>query len=224
MINHYRQAQSQAQSQTQLEFLQEVFKEREMLSLMGGKLFPLIDSINKTKHLTGNAAEVGVYKGGSARLIAYILRDKNIFLFDTFEGMPEDDEMKKEIGAGHSAGDFFEEDLFDSVKDYLSDLPNCKFFQGYFPDTALDLHDEQFSFVHLDADIYQSTKSGIEFFYPKLVSGGIIFFDDYNWIACPGVKKAIDEYFSDKEDEIYKNIICTQGSDPQLCVCEIIKR
>jgi O-methyltransferase len=54
--------------------------------------------------------------------------------------------------------------------------------------------------VHIDADIYQSVKDSCTFFYPRLESGGIMVFDDYGFPSCPGARKAVDEFFSDKEE------------------------
>jgi Macrocin-O-methyltransferase (TylF) len=68
------------------------------------------------------------------------------------------------------------------------------FHVGFFPDTAPEV--AEFCFVHLDADLYQSTVAGIKYFYPRLVAGGMLVFDDYEWGRCPGVKKAILEHFA----------------------------
>ena len=171
----------------------------------------------------GHIAELGVYKGGSAAVIANVFKPKpawtsvprNFYLFDTFSGMPEDDELEAGLGVregklrdiSHRKGDFSSTSEQD-VKNYLSALyPSCVFLSGVFPETAEAVKDEEFCFVHLDADIYQSTKAGIEFFYPRLVKGGVIFFDDYSEElvqGCPGVQKAINEYFEDKDVSVVR--------------------
>ena len=180
------------------------------------KLDHLTTSLNKVKEIEGKAAEVGVYKGGSARRIASILSDKDVLLFDTFEGMPETDFEER-----HKKGDFLDTSL-ESVKSYLSNKSNCKFFPGFFPDTTESLKDAVFSFVHLDGDYYETTKNGIEFFYPRLTKGGIMFFDDYEWCDCPGVRKAIDEFFADKQEEIETHIY-KAGDDCQQMEIKKIK-
>ena len=195
----------------------------ETNSLMSWKLEPLAARASRVVGLDGEAAEVGVYKGGSAKLIASILKNKTVHLFDTFEGMPEDDDQPD----GHEAGTFCDTSLSE-VKRYLSGLDNCEFHKGFFPSTAKLLGETKFSFVHLDADIYQTTKAGIEFFFPRLTSGGIIFFDDYTSLECPGIKKAVDEYFSEKEEKDEACRVVTTGArwgryNPWHSVCEIIK-
>jgi hypothetical protein len=62
--------------------------------------------------------------------------------------------------------------------------------------------DITFSFVHLDVDLYQPTHDSLAFFYPRMVTGGIIVCDDYGFDSCPGAKKALDDFFRDKEEII----------------------
>ena len=83
------------------------------------------------------------------------------------------------------------------VKKYLESYPNIIFKPGVFPNTTKGLEQESFCFVYLDGDLYESTRDGLEFFYSRLVSGGMIVIDDYGSRYWPGVKKAVDE-FSEK--------------------------
>ena len=69
------------------------------------------------------------------------------------------------------------------------------------------IKDQEFSFVHLDVDLYRSTLDALEFFYPRLVTGGRIVSHNYNLKdsaggRTPGVKKAFQEYFSSCEYKI----------------------
>jgi O-methyltransferase len=68
------------------------------------------------------------------------------------------------------------------------------------PQTFQGLEHNQFSFVHINCDFYQPTIDCCEFFYPRLVSGGVIVFDDYGFPSCRGEKDAADEFFADKPD------------------------
>jgi len=56
------------------------------------------------------------------------------------------------------------------------------------------------AFIYADVDIYQSTRSCLDFFYPRMVHGGVMIFDDYEWKGCPGVKKAISEFLAGKNE------------------------
>ena len=142
-------------------------------------------------------AEVGVYRGGSAKLISELKVDRHLHLFDTFEGLPDLNEFD-------TSGEFhkgqFDTTSYDFVTNLLSGYPNVHIHRGYFPDTAVGLDNECFSFVHLDVDLHATTKSALEFFYPKMVKGGIIISHDY--VTADGVKRAFDDFFLDKPEPI----------------------
>jgi hypothetical protein len=156
-------------------------------SVLGDKRLPLARAALSVAHLPGDAAELGVYRGGASAIIAAALPGKTVHLFDTFEGLPEDDEE----GAGHRKGDFA--CGVEEVRRFLAGY-NVLFHPGRFPSTTGPLGEgNRFCFVHLDADTFQSTADGIRYFWPRLTPGGILMFDDYGWPHCPGVKRAIDE-------------------------------
>lgn len=155
------------------------------LSLLGHpKLGVLYKHLSLLPIPEGDVVELGVYKGGSAMLLAEIFPHKRIYLYDTFSGMPFT--VFEEI---HKEGDFSDTSLL-SVKESLKDYTNLVFVPGFFPDTAKD-YDGKVAVAFCDGDYYQSTKDFIDFYWPKLSKGGIMVFDDYNWVNCPGVKQAI---------------------------------
>ncbi len=143
-----------------------------------------------TNKLEGDIAEVGVYKGGTGRLLASVCKNKDIYLFDSFEGFKETN-IEKGID-NYNAGDFGDIS-HKEVSDFLSGCKNIKIIKGWFPESASDIA-SNFSLIHLDVDLYQSTKDGLEFFWPKLSNGGVIIIDDYHGKQTPGVKKATDEF------------------------------
>lgn len=141
----------------------------------------------------GDFAEVGVYRGGTARLLAELAATerRTVHLFDTFTGMPETDPDKD----WHRSGDF--DDTSESaVRAFLAGFPGVEFHAGVFPATATAVEDRRFAFVHIDADIYTSVRDSCEFFYGRLESGGILLFDDYGQLTCPGARIAVDEFCS----------------------------
>jgi O-methyltransferase len=78
------------------------------------------------------------------------------------------------------------------VARYLADC-NVEIHEGYFPATAQMLEFLKLSFVHLDADLYETTKDALDFFVPRMVPGGVLILDDWKWSGCPGVEKAVTE-------------------------------
>ncbi len=162
------------------------------------RCFMLYQFANQVNNLRGDAAEVGVYKGGTARLLAKTFepKTKNLHLFDTFMGMPPTD-AHLDI---HKEGDFGDSSL-QEVRSYLHDCVNVFFYQGIFPATAKSIENLTFCFVHVDVDIYKSVRDCCIFFYPRMEKGGLMIFDDYGFLSCPGAKTAVDEFFLDKPEK-----------------------
>jgi len=170
-------------------------KEETEMRLSGLDAYHIYTIVKKTEKIEGHIAEVGVYKGGSAKLIRAATK-KPIHLFDTFEGLP--DLSKYDSADKFYKGKYFAS--FESVKSYLNKYPNFYFYKGIFPSTARPIKDKRFSFVHLDVDIYESTVNCLKFFYPRMNRGGCIISHDYP--DSKGVKKAFDEFFEDKPEII----------------------
>jgi O-methyltransferase len=162
------------------------------------RCYMLFQFAKQSAELPGDVAEVGVYRGGTARLLALTFAaraKKTLHLFDTFEGMPSTDATVDH----HRKGDFADTSL-DSVQRQLEGCGDVRFYKGFFPDTAGPIQNSRFCMVHVDADIYQSVKDSCVFFYPRLEKRGIMVFDDYGFPSCPGARKAVDEFFSDKPE------------------------
>ncbi len=165
-------------------------------------LYALASKIQKLE-LKGDIAEVGVYKGGSAKLLAITFSDKTVHLFDTFVGHPST--YNREIdGKYHWMGRFNDVSL-QEVKEYLKDYKNVIIYKGIFPETAKPIKDKVFCFVHVDCDIYQSVMDCCIFFYPRLVPNGVMLFDDYTSSTCPGATKAVKEFIQDKIENLKSN-------------------
>jgi hypothetical protein len=169
-------------------------EKRTLLSIR--EMWNIYNWVKKTGNLSGDIAELGVYNGGSAKLIAETEKNKTIYLFDTFEGLPETDAsfdgaLKKGNIQGGTEAD---------VKNYLRAYKNVRTVRGFFPASAERIKEKNFSFVHLDADIYQSTLNALRFFYPRMTPYGVIITHDYR--SLEGVKKAFDFFFKDKPETI----------------------
>ena len=160
----------------------------------------LYQLIRQTASMEGSVAECGVYRGGTALLFARLKPEsKRLYLFDTFGGMPETDPEKD----FHRAGDFSDTSLA-RVQNLLRDCADVVFLPGFFPATAKGLEQETFSLAHCDMDIHSSVLDFCRFFYPRLVRGGVMVFDDYGYQSCPGAKAAVREFCTEQSIfEIY---------------------
>ena len=155
----------------------------------------LIFSLAKAKAgSSGDFAEVGVYRGLSAEILCRAKGDKILWLFDTFEGLPD-------VGVYDS---LFSKGTYKSsisaVRKRLEPWHGIQLIKGLFPQSADPVREQKFSFVHLDVDLYESTRASLEFFYPRMEQGGIILSHDYG--QAVGVKRAFDEFFADKFEKI----------------------
>jgi hypothetical protein len=158
-------------------------------SILGSeKLAAIRKVLAKLDDVPGVAAECGVYKGGTLRMIAETCPDRPVYGFDTFTGLPG--EMWR-AGEPHGVGDFRDTTL-DDVRTVVAGLANVELVPGVFPASAAPLADLRFAFVHLDLDWYRSTRDALEWLLPRMSKGAAIVFDDYEWKHCPGVKQAID--------------------------------
>ena len=175
-----------------LRLIRQIRHERRFL-LAADEAFLVYSAARARRRSAGSMAEVGVYEGGSARLICEAKGDTDLHLFDTFGGLPVVDDSQKRVHREHQYAC-----SFASVQSYLGRFPRVFFHAGRFPDSAPAVGDTPFSFVHLDVDIYQSTRDCLEFFYPRMVPGGVILSHDYSLLS--GVRKAVDEFLTDKPE------------------------
>jgi hypothetical protein len=149
----------------------------------------------------GDIAELGVYKGNTASLLAAIARHRGCtaYLFDTFEGFNERD--IKGVDAAASASSFSDTSLV-AVRALVGD-DNTRYLKGYFPDTLSAVPDgRSFCLVHIDCDLYEPIKNALEYFYPRLQPGGFLVVHDYSSPHWAGAEKAVDEFFADKPEPV----------------------
>ncbi len=150
-----------------------------------------------------DVAEGGVYQGELSEIINKVFINHKLYLFDTFEGFVQKDiETERnnsfsEMGAGHLDNTSEEMVLARMIKP-----ENVIIRKGYFPDTAKGLEEKKFCFVSLDFDLYNPTLAGLRFFWPRLVDKGVILVHDYYSIGYKGVKKAIEDFLAETDDDI----------------------
>lgn len=162
-----------------------------------GEAYQIFMGVKATAKVNGDIAEVGVYNGGSAKVICGAKGNRPLHLFDTFERLPNPTEMDEDYPTHLADGD---QPPLERVTNYLKAYSNVYFYKGVFPATAEATKDRMFSFVHLDVDLYKSTLDCLAYFYPRMSQGGIIVCHDY--MVFSGVRKAVDEFFQDKPEAV----------------------
>ena len=197
------------------------------------RIFSLIQSVRYVTNykIPGDIVECGVWKGGSMMAIAKTLleqnnQEKQLYLFDTFEGMSKPEKIDVSINK-IPAIDYFNKlkteiyssdwclSPIDEVKSNLFstnyDKSKIHFIKGNVETTLPMNEPKSISILRLDTDWYQSTKHELIHLFPKLSKGGVLIIDDYrHW---KGVKKAVDEHIKENKIQILLNRI-----DGSTCV------
>lgn len=160
-----------------------------------------------TRQVPGDFIETGVWRGGAtifmrALLKLYGIRDRNVWVADSFQGLP--------VPRTKSIGDEPDLSHLDYLKVSLEEVKGnfekfgllddqVKFLQGWFCDTLPNAPIDQLAILRLDGDLYDSTLDSLRSLYHKVSKGGYVIIDDYNsWITC---RKAVMDFFEDNPNK-----------------------
>lgn len=158
--------------------------------------------INYSNNISGQIAEIGVYTGYSAKLIAnFKNKTKKLFLCDTFSGLSDVCESDNLSVLNNGA---FSASIFKDITDFFANDKTVKVIAGYFPKSSIkEMDEEKYAFVHIDCDTYLSTLNCLKYFYPKMSINGIILLHDYdNNPHTVGVTQAVNEFLLDKKEQV----------------------
>jgi hypothetical protein len=177
-------------------------------------------------NLPGDIVELGVYRGTTLMTWANFLeirnmgdRQKQVFGFDNFQGFTGFDakDGKSDANVDKTVSGFnsseFEPILRDAISIFDQDRfiphkPRVRLVKGNIEETVPKFIDEtpglRLCLLHFDCDMYLPTKVGLEHFWPLVVPGGIVLFDEYGLRPWEGESKAVDEFFADKKVELQR--------------------
>ena len=182
-------------------------------------LLSVVEGIVSRGGQAANFAECGCYKGHSSFAISKILHhhdfENKFYIFDSFEGLssPTNNDVLAEDGKT------VREDLksllateslkfvgdLEAYSKLMAEFPFVEIKKGWIPERFSEVEDLQFSFVHIDVDVYEPTRDSLNFFYSRLVKGGVIAIDDYSRPYWPGCDRAVDEFLSSlPKDDNYR--------------------
>jgi O-methyltransferase len=214
-----------------LAFVETYKKVRPYTMTSPERIFSLCEAVTylQKNKIEGDIVECGVWKGGSMMAVALILLSlgevgRDLYLFDTFEGMSEPTDDDVDI-AGLSAKNLLHNSdkakdesvwcnaALDGVKEVIESTgyPGNKthFVKGMVEETIPHFAPSKIALLRLDTDWYESTKHELEHLFPRLSKGGVLIIDDYgHW---QGARKAVDEYFARNDIKILLNRIDYTG-------------
>jgi hypothetical protein len=168
------------------------------------KLYELASNLER-ENIDGSFVECGVWNGGSAGIISLVAeggRGRHVWLFDSWEGLPEPTEMDVSYSGelGRAGMDFgYEEKVRRLLFEKLNlDEGRISIVKGWFEKTIPPLRERigPIALLHLDCDWYKSVRFCLDQLYDAVVQGGIVAIDDYgHWKGC---KKAVDEFVTSR--------------------------
>lgn len=176
------------------------------------RFYELVRQLQRTLQLTGEVAECGCFRGMSSFLLCSYLRQHDsafdgvgYHIFDSFQGLAPpttDDEIPVDHTDAERLLRMSRQGAFaaslKTVKHSLAAFPGVEYHPGWIPLTFQGLAEQTYRFVHVDVDLYDPTWDCLDYFYPRLVAGGIMISDDYSW---PGARKAIEEFCVERDLE-----------------------
>jgi len=155
-----------------------------------------------------NFVECGTANGLSAYFtLKEIMNNLNkskfsMHLYDSWNAMRKNELLETEMD--HVG--YYSKLNINTTKKNLKEFENELFYHaGYIPETLIsDKSLKSIVYLHIDLNAAKPTLAALEFFFPKLVRGGIVLFDDYGQEAYEETKKIIDKFFSDKPGIVLK--------------------
>lgn len=179
------------------------------------------------RRLAGAFVECGVWRGGSMFAAARTLLEvegahRELYLYDTYAGMPPPDIVDIRRKDGQAAADLMEDPRDDRTRAFATletvkgtmdlsgyDKEKMHFVIGKVEDTIPNVAPERIALLRLDTDWYSSTLHELQHLYSRLVHGGVLIIDDYGW--WEGARKAVDEYFAEHAEPPLLNVIDETG-------------
>jgi len=163
------------------------------------RMHVLLWAASCAQRLEGDFVECGVNTGIYSRAIVHHLSfekmtDRRFFLLDTYEGIPEAQLTKAELALGmqHMNRRYF--DCYERVKQNFADYPNAVIIKGMIPDTLSQVTTQKISYLSIDMNALVPEIAAIEYFWPRMVTGGMVVLDDYGFPNHINQQRAFDDF------------------------------
>ena len=145
-------------------------------------------------HLEGDFVECGVWYGVLSKTICEYTdfghQNRNFYLVDSWGKMP-----------GSHANLNYQEDIYDIVKKRFAKWSNVILVKGLVPEALSRIPSQKIAYLSIDMNGSEPEKAALEYFYNKIVPGGVIYFDDYGW-DYPELVEVVNKFFADKPETL----------------------
>ena len=164
----------------------------------------IIEVARECLTLPGDYVEMGCYRGDTSLLLAEVLHcGAKLWLYDSFEGLPEKTEADESAaGASFRGGELAVTKREVKQRFLRAGLPVPVIKKGWFNELKDEDLPERIAFAFLDGDFYESIRDSLRLVDDRMVQGGVIMIHDYHNEALPGVARAVDEWNRGREYKI----------------------
>lgn len=151
-----------------------------------GQIYTLIDAVLTRPHVPGVIVEAGAYRGVGTAKFSHLaaMTDRRLVVFDSFEGLPANEEPHEQSILGHSIEGWFEEGQYAGslaeVRDTVARFGRpeyVEYVKGWFEDTMPGF-DEEVAVAYLDVDLASSTRTCLKYLWPLVSPGGAVVSQD----------------------------------------------
>ena len=161
----------------------------------------IIESAWSCLDVDGDYVEMGCYKGDTSLLLADVLREtsKRLWIYDSFEGLPENsEEDASALGSEFQKGELYVTKREVKERFLRANLKVPVIKKAWFNELSTEDLPEKIAFAFIDGDFYESIRDAM--------SGGVILVHDYNNLALPGVKKAVEEFVDADKITVFESL------------------
>ena len=127
---------------------------------------------------------------------------KKFYLFDTCRGLPHEQMSDWERKLRHDQNERVYPECYELAKKNFAPYPNAVLVRGKIPDTLGSVEIDKVAYLSIDMNLAYPEKCALEFFWPKLVAGAVIVFDDYAWANCYEQKAVHDAFAASQNTKI----------------------
>ena len=149
------------------------------------------------RQLDGDFVECGTNTGimslAVCEYVDFNALDKRFFLFDTFCGLPQDQAASAEGRITQPAHRAMYEECYELARHNFAPFPRAQLVRGKVPDTLASVAIDKVAYLCIDMNIALPERAALEHFWPRMVPGGVVIFDDYGWLQCRYQKQVLDE-------------------------------